>query len=277
MVSVNPVSQAANPEEDVWGLLEGGGIRKFDKFADENPVGSGQYIDRPVGTVYTGVVAENPKSYQAQDYDTKELKTYKNGGAIIEISVVLDTPERLDDEDDGRRIFRLGYIGKAALKQEMDRLGIKKFGIGTQVTVTFTGYKQNTSGRASKLMDIALVPTEFVTTQQQGVDEAMSQAGYVEAAAKAGFPVAVVPVAAVATVAAVAPVAVAPVAVAPVAAAPVAAAPAFDLADAIGKVRMMVKVGIPRQNALGAIVGQLVLNDADASMLDMAEAAAPQA
>ena len=270
MVSVNPVSQAANPEEDVWGLLEGGGIRKFDKFADENPPESGQYIDRPVGTTYTGVVAENPKSYQAQDYDTKELKTYKNGGAIIEISVVLDTPERLDDEDDGRRIFRLGYIGKAALKQEMDRLGIKKFGIGTQVTVTFTGYKQNTSGRASKLMDILLVPTEFVTTQQQGVDAAMSQAGYVEAAAQAGFPVAVAPVATVATVAAVAPVAAA-------AAAPVAAAPAFDLADAIGKVRMMVKVGIPRQNALGAIIGQLALNEADASMLDMAEAAAPQA
>ena len=272
MVSVNPVSQAANPEEDVWGLLEGGGIRKFDKFADENPVGSGQYIDRPVGTTYTGVVAENPKSYQAQDYDTKELKTYKNGGAIIEISVVLDTPERLDDEDDGRRIFRLGYIGKAALKQEMDRLGIKKFGIGTQVTVTFTGYKQNTSGRASKLMDILLVPTEFVTTQQQGVDEAMSQAGYVEAAAKAGFPVAA-PVA----VAAVAPVVPAPVAAVAAVAAPVAAAPAFDLADAIGKVRMMVKVGIPRQNALGAIIGQLALNEADASMLDMAEAAAPQA
>ena len=272
MVSVNPVSQAANPEEDVWGLLEGGGIRKFDKFADENPPESGQYIDRPVGTTYTGVVAENPKSYQAQDYDTKELKTYKNGGAIIEISVVLDTPERLDDEDDGRRIFRLGYIGKAALKQEMDRLGIKKFGIGTQVTVTFTGYKPNASGRASKLMDIALVPTEFVTTQQQGVDAALKESGWAESTPENKIPVAA-PVAA--PVAPVAAVVAAPV-VAAVPAAPVVGS-GFDLADAIGKVRMMVKVGIPRQNALGAIVGQLVLNEADAAMLDMAEAAAPQA
>ena len=270
MVSVNPVSQAVNPEEDAWGLLEGGGIRKFDKFADEQPAGSGQYIDRPVGTAYVGIVAENPKSYHAQDYDTKEPKFYKNGGAIMEISIVLDTAERIDDEDDGRRIFRLGYIGKAALKQEMDRLGVKKFGIGSQITVTFTGYKPNTSGRASKLMNIDLVPTEFVTSQQQGVDDVMSQAGYVEAAAKAGFPVAV-PVAAVAPVAPVAAAAVAAVA------APAVVGSGFDLADAIGKVRMMVKVGIPRQNALGAIVGQLALNDADASMLDMAEAAAPQA
>lgn len=274
MVSVNPVSQAVNPEEDAWGLLEGGGIRKFDKFADEQPAGSGQYIDRPVGTSYVGIVAENPKSYHAQDYDTKEPKFYKNGGAIMEISVVLDTAERIDDEDDGRRIFRLGYIGKAALKQEMDRLGVKKFGVGSQITVTFTGYKPNTSGRASKLMNIDLVPTEFVTTQQQGVDDVMSQAGYVEAAAKAGFPVAA-PAAPAAVVVA-APV-VAAAAAAPVAAAPVAAAPEFDLAGAIAKVRMMIKVGIPRQNALEAIGGQLALNAGDASMLDMAEAAAPAA
>lgn len=288
----------ANPEEDAWGLLTGGGIAKFDRFAYEQPVGSGQYLDLPLGTSYTGIVAENPKSYHAQDYDTKSPKFYKSGQPIMEVSIILDTDYRDTEEDDGRRIMRLGYIGKAALKQEMDRLNIKRFGVGTRLTVTFTGYKPNASGRASKLVNIELVPAEFVPAQQQAVDAVMSQAGYVEAAQQAGFPTQAQQAAPVqqAPVQAVVP---QPAPTPPPVQVFAAQAPVAQPApqetviaglnptlDTVAVVRLLITNGIPRQNALEGATSSafrnagLAENAADMAafqtVLDTLEANAPR-
>lgn len=195
MVNVNNnLSPEEAAEEAAWGMLSGRSIRKFDKFAYEQPPGSGVYLDFPVGTEYVGTVSELPKQYQAHDYETKEPKFYKDGSPIMEVSIVLDTPYRdtEDEEDDGKRIVRLGQNGKRALQDEMRRLGIKRFGIGTQLTMKFAGYKPNASGkgRPSKLYEIALVPAEYVPASQLAVEQtlAASTVDHTAAAAAAGFP-----------------------------------------------------------------------------------------
>lgn len=195
MVNVNNnLSPEEAAEEAAWGMLNGRSIRKFDKFAYEQPPGSGVYLDFPVGTEYVGTVSELPKQYQAHDYETKEPKFYKDGSPIMEVSIVLDTPYRdtEDEEDDGKRIVRLGQNGKRALQDEMRRLGIKRFGIGTQLTMKFAGYKPNASGkgRPSKLYEIALVPAEYVPASQLAVEQtlAASTVDHTAAAAAAGFP-----------------------------------------------------------------------------------------
>jgi hypothetical protein len=255
-------------EEEAWGLIAGGGMRKFDKFADESPAGSGQYVDRPVGTTYTGIVAANPKSYHAQDYDTKEPKFYASGQPILEVEIVLDTAERLDEDDDGKRRLRLGQIGKAALKEEMERLNIKKFGVGTQLTITFTGYRPNKSGRASKLVNITLVPAEYVPQQAQQVQQALAgdvaapltQAGYVEQAVAAGFPVGQ-PAASVQPAAA----PVAAVVPAQQAAAPVAAptGPMFspeEIQQGVTTAQLLVANSIPRLQAVSGAAASVLRN-----------------
>lgn len=195
MVNVNNnLSPEEAAEEAAWGMLSGRSIRKFDKFAYEQPPGSGVYLDFPVGTEYVGTVSELPKQYQAHDYETKEPKFYRDGSPIMEVSIVLDTPYRdpEDEEDDGKRIVRLGQNGKRALQDEMRRLGIKRFGIGTQLTMKFAGYKPNASGkgRPSKLYEINLVPAEYVPASQLAVEQtlAASTVDHAAAAAAAGFP-----------------------------------------------------------------------------------------
>lgn len=272
MVSTTGYPTDVDAEEDAWGILGGRSIPKFDRFAVENPPESGQYVDFPVGTSYTGVVAENPRSYQANDYDTKQPKFYTSGQKIMEVSIVLDTDYREAEDDDGRRIMRLGSIGKSALQSEMKRLGIKQFGIGTKLTVTFVGYRANKSGRASKLVNIDLVPTEYIKSQAADVNAALAQGGWSEVApGNATFPGQVIPapvqaappvqqfVAPVqqvqAPVAAVAPVA-APAAAPAAVSAPAAAGggmpSASEIATQLSTAQLLISNGIPRAAALEA-------------------------
>lgn len=249
----------ANPEEDAWSQISGRSIPKFDRFAREEPVGSGQYIDLPTGTSYTGIVAENPKSYQEQDYDSKEPKFWPSGQPVMAVSVVLDTEYREDEDDDGKRILRLRQNGKAALKVEMDRLGIKRFGVGTALTIHFAGYGTSKSGgRKPKLFKIDLSPAEFVSSEQQQVEQAMTQAGYVEIPQAASFPAATPAQTAAATAAGIP-------AAAPVAA-PAAVQP--DFGPALATFDLLVGNGIPRQNAIEAAVKNAGLDISAASQLD---------
>lgn len=269
-------------EQEAWGVIAGGGMPKFDRFALASPVVPGQYDDLPVGTFYEGDVLENAKSAQAFDYETKEPKFYKNGGPILEVHIVLGvTPE--NEEDDGRRILRLGQHGKAALQEEMKRLGVKSFGVGTHLKMTFSGYKPNPSGRASKLYTIELTNVQpfvkqAVAQQQAGVEAALN-AGYTEVGATPPaaqqFPPAV-PAAQPQQVAVVPP-AQQSVPVQQDAPAPVAAVQSTEQPglEQVQMVRQLVAVGLPRQNALEAVREKVGGDAAWRDLLDMLEANAP--
>lgn len=269
MVQISNITGTDASEEAAWAMLEGRSIPKFDKFAVETPPGSRNYVDVPVGTSFTGIVKELPKQYQATDFETREPKFYQDGQPIMEISIVLDTQYRVpgDDEDDGVRICRLGAQGKRALQDEIRRLNIKRFGIGSQFTMTFAGYGTNKgTGRPPKLYKIDLVPAEYVAVQQQAVEQTLAAAGYTPvgngAVAQANFPVAAAPAVPVA-----APVAAAPAvdpaylawqaqqAAAAAAPAPVATAPGVPIVTQahVDKVLMLVKANIDRAAAIVAV------------------------
>jgi hypothetical protein len=276
-------------EAEAWGVIAGGGMPKFDRFALASPVVPGQYDDLPVGTFYEGDVLENAKSSQAIDYDTKEPKFYKNGGPILEVHIILGVPPE-NEEDDGRRILRLGQHGKAALQEEMKRLGIKSFGVGTHLKMTFSGYKPNPSGRASKLYTIELTNVQpfvkqAVAQQQAGVEAALA-AGYTEVAPGTTATVQQFPPATPAAV----PQQVAVVPPAQVAAAtqsvpvqqdvpgPIAAVQSAveqPGLEQVQMVRQLVGVGLPRQNALEAVRDKFGGDAAWRDLLDLLEQNAP--
>ena len=170
MVQYNDLQQ----EDAAWGMLEGRSIPSW-KFSVETPPGSGNYVPQGIGFGYTGTLAEMPQQRQATDYTTKEPKYYKDGAPIMEIILTLQTNERNDEEDDGMRRWYLSGMARRALQDEMKRLGIKRFGLGTQVTATVDGFKPNPKGRSTMLFNVQLAPTEYVAPQQQAVEHTLAQ------------------------------------------------------------------------------------------------------
>lgn len=164
-------------EEGAWGMLEGRSMPSW-KFSDEVPAGSGNYVPKQPGFSLTGVLKEMPQQRQAMDFTTKQPKFYTDGKPIMEIVLTMDTNERLDADDDGSRRWYLNGHARRALQDEMKRLGIKRFGIGTVITATIAGFKPNPKGRASMIFDVKLQPTEYVAPQQMGVEQTLAQAGF---------------------------------------------------------------------------------------------------
>ena len=66
-------------------LLSGGG--KSAKFPE-------------IGTTYKGTIVSR-KARQASDMSTGELKTWSNGGPVMEVVIQIQTTESDDDDDDG--------------------------------------------------------------------------------------------------------------------------------------------------------------------------------
>lgn len=274
-----PVMTAQEAEEAAWGIIKGNSTKSL-RFTDETPPGSGNYVDRPVGLTYTGTLAEDVSAQYATDFNTKQIKTYRDSTPIKELVLILNVPSDMDptdEDDDGNRVLRLSAQGKRALQQECHRLGIERFGVGTQVTITFTGYKANGQGqRPSKTFDITLENIQpFVPKAQREVERVLQATPVAVPQAPVAVPQA--PVAAPQ-----APVAAPQVDPALLAAAQAAqAAPASTggivvLAEHIEKVRALVAMNIPRETALIAVTNtDAGGDDSFRAALDNAEANAP--
>jgi len=189
--------QSPSATEDAWGMIEGGKTRTltFSQFSIPGDSNSPS-IPLPVGTWYEGVVSEEPVRRQATDYETRLPATYRSGDPIYDIILRLDTQYRdpEDDTDDGVRTLFLRSTMLRALQDEMKRLNIKRFGIGTHLKIELTGFKSNGANKQpSKLYNITLQPTEYVPQAQQDVDAVLAGAGYQEATTPS-FPGQVVPI-----------------------------------------------------------------------------------
>lgn len=257
MVQFNTPEQ----EEDVWGMIEGRSIPSL-SFSVEAVPGSKEYISRPVGTEYTITTTEPLQKRQATDFTTGELKFYDapaNKQPIWDLIATGQTDQQNDEDDDGiRRLFFTGQMRKA-LQDEVRNKKIGRFGIGTQITVKLTGFKPSTkpNGKPTKLFDVTVNPTPWVSPAELQTESVLAAAGYTEVAAAP---------------AAVAPVAVPPAAPQAVAAPPAApaapdadtaamaallamtAAPAAIVVDPvdIGRVDSLIKANIDRAAAIAA-------------------------
>jgi hypothetical protein len=168
----NQMVQFNTQQEDdaVWGMIGGRSIPAL-KFSQEMPAGSQNYVALPIGTWYEGTLAEPPQKRQVTDFKSKDPKFFKDGSPIEEIILTLNTgyADPANAEDDGQRRLFCGQGLKRALQDELRRLNIKRFGLGTLIKVTLTGFKPNPGGQAIKLYTMEIRPTEYVAPQEQSV------------------------------------------------------------------------------------------------------------
>lgn len=109
-----------------------------------------------IGTTVEGTIVDQPSVSQANDFDTNEPATWKDGNPIMQMVVRLQTTERdpEDPDDDGIRTLyvRDGSNLKRAVVAAMQKAKAK-IAVGGTLSVTYTsdGEKKKASLNAPKM------------------------------------------------------------------------------------------------------------------------------
>lgn len=157
-----PAQQQHAANTDPWDFINQGGKKSLAWVTKD---AYGRSIDVPVGTAYTVQVIEIPKVQQQLDFETKQPKYYSDGNPMMMLAVEVQTDLREDTEDDGTRMIYLRNQSLRALQDEMRRLGVKQFGIGTVMQMTLVDLKPTSKGNPQKIFDIKLQPTPLSNPQ----------------------------------------------------------------------------------------------------------------
>lgn len=112
------------------------------------------------GDTHTGVITEF-SAQQQTDFDDGSPKVFANGDPMMQIVIDVDTQQRLDAEDDGkRRVYVKSNMLKALSKACRDA-GVKSIEAGGQLTVTYVGDGERSGGKKGnppKLYAVQYVP-----------------------------------------------------------------------------------------------------------------------
>jgi hypothetical protein len=168
----NPGAAAPDP----WGIANGRSIPSF-KFSNKDQYGNQTSV--PVGTSYIGRLAENVTSKQARNFDTQEPEYWDEAKtqAKWQIEAIFDTNYRdpAEQEDDGKRRYFFSNQSLRALQDEMRRLGIQRFGVGTVVQITLVDMKATQRGFPQKIYAVTLSEVQpFVSDEEQQTQQAMA-------------------------------------------------------------------------------------------------------
>jgi hypothetical protein len=104
--------------------------------------------DNPVGTSFTGTVAQPTTARQQRDYDTKEPKFFKDGNPIPELVIGLDVPVS-DQHPEGRATWYAKGKDITAINTAMTQAGVptalikQGLEVGATLTVTFVREQKN--------------------------------------------------------------------------------------------------------------------------------------
>ena len=106
---------------------------------DDMLTGSGKGAKFPeVGTVVRGTIAAVPQSRQATKMGSGELEFYPSGDPVIEVPITLQTDEREDDNDDGKRTVYASRRLWGAIKSAVQASG-GKLEVGGTLAVEYYG------------------------------------------------------------------------------------------------------------------------------------------
>lgn len=136
--------------DDDDGFMGGGGAPSF-KF-------------ERVGYVITGMVLGPPVKRVQTDFNTGEVKTYKDGTPryqyVVEIQTELRDPN--NPQDDGVRALFLKWHSLNAVRQAITAVGAKGLRRGGVLTLQFTGTEPPPGGRGNpvKLYSASYIPPE---------------------------------------------------------------------------------------------------------------------
>lgn len=115
------------PSDDVTALLTGGGAPAA-KFPE-------------IGTTVSGTILAS-KVEDQRDIKTGEVKTFQNGDPMKQIVVTLQTHEKVDEDDDGKRRLFIKAGMFSAVRQAIQDAEAPTLEEGGQLTVTHTGLGQ---------------------------------------------------------------------------------------------------------------------------------------
>ena len=125
--------------QDANDFLMGGGTKsaKFEK----------------IGTVVKGVIVAKPELQQQRDPKDNKPQTWPDGNPKQQVKVILQTEQRDDDEDDGRRAVYIKSNMLKAVQAAMKTAGTTKLEVGGTLAIKFVkeGEKKNKAFSAPKL------------------------------------------------------------------------------------------------------------------------------
>ncbi len=116
------------------------------------------------GTTRTGVVAAPPIARQEREYDKQNpgggaLKFFPSGDPIMGIVVEVNTDERSNPDDDGKRTFYIeGRYIKEAVRNAVRASGAQKLEVGGRLTVKFTHREDPMDKRSRKYWEVTYAP-----------------------------------------------------------------------------------------------------------------------
>ncbi len=176
MVQFAPNGETRDAEEAAWVMLNSTGMPTLSFSTNQIPGDKNSpIVPKPIGTRLGGVVVSPPTTQHATDPKTKEPAYYKSGDPKIDIILELQTDERDDDDDDGIRRLYVRSQMLTAMKLEMKRLGIQRFGTGTQFWAELKGFKSNGPDMSpTKLFNVEIVPTVYVPAAEQAGQDAIA-------------------------------------------------------------------------------------------------------
>ncbi len=165
---------------DVWGVANGTSIPTL-KFQFQDDFGNA--VPAQPGTTYTLQTTEDLDVVQQRDFTTQEPMTWPDGrprlnivatGTLIETNVPESQYSDGDDDSMLRRFFFKGQP-QQALQQALKATGQKRFGIGTKIRITLTGYKPSQKGNPQKLYSVEILDLQpYVAPQQRQAEQALN-------------------------------------------------------------------------------------------------------
>ena len=133
------------------------------------------------GTTHEGTIAAPPEARQERDYEPGNPgggapKFFPSGDPIMGVLVQLQTDERVDGDDDGRRtLYVEGRYLKEAVRDAVRAAGAQGLEVGGRLKVTFTHREDPMDKRSRKYWSVTYTPAGNASLMGQPATPAPQQ------------------------------------------------------------------------------------------------------
>lgn len=137
------------------GNLETAGGTRLTQDANEFLMGGGvksAKFEKP-GTIVKGTIVAKPELQQQRDIKDGKPLTFDNGDPKMQVKIILQTEQRDDEDDDGRRALYVKANMLKAVQDAVKKAGEKGLAVGGALAVKYVkdGEKKNKGFNAPKL------------------------------------------------------------------------------------------------------------------------------
>ncbi len=121
---------------DANDLLMGGGVKSV------------KWADQQIGHTVIGTIVDQPKAEQMKKYKSTELDFWKSGDPKMQIVVTIQTDERTDADDDGRRRLFIEPRMMPPVREAVLKVGAKGLAVGGRIALRWISGSGEGEGNA---------------------------------------------------------------------------------------------------------------------------------